>query len=110
MKYIIFVMIILFTIPSIIVSVLKRFTVISAYDAINKAYESMMKARQLYYKANFIEDEQKRTELQTSLKNVYDTCISILDDKNIAEQVSKMPEAMREECLEMINSPRYGLF
>lgn len=111
MKYFLIISIILLALfPTILSKVISNRIMYNIYYAIIDAHENMMYARQIYYQARFIEDEANRKDLQNSSRDLYVSCVSLLDSEFIAEQVNNMPEAMKKECLEMINSPRYELF
>ena len=111
MKYFLIISIIFLALFTIILSkVISKRMMYNIYYAIDDAHANMLYARRIYYQARFIKDEAKRKDLQNSSRNLYVSSVSLLDSEFIAEQVNKMPEAMKEKCLEKINSPRYELF
>ena len=83
---------------------------IEVYNTVLEAYEGIKDARKTFYTARFVQDEGQRNGLEKSARELYDICVQTLDSDLILERVNQLPESLKEKALNMINSPRYGLF
>ena len=71
------------------------------------AYETMLYARRNYYHVHRTGDTKKEEEF----KKLYDDSMAILDDPAIkAKVINILPDELRDECLEIIDGPRYELY
>lgn len=80
------------------------------YSIVLEAYDDMQLARKEFYNARFEEDEFQREQIQKCAQELYDLCVNALDSDWIHEAINDLPKHMQEEALNIINSPRYGLF
>lgn len=80
------------------------------YSLVLEAYENMQYARKAFYIARFEPDELEREKLKKAVQELYDLSVQTLDSDALREAVNKLPENLKTKALDMINSPRYGLF
>lgn len=77
------------------------------YFGVIDAYENMLLARRTFYSARIEGDE----ETKQMAAELYECSVELLDDPAIRETVvNVLPDELRDECLEKIDEPRYGLF
>lgn len=77
------------------------------YFCVMDAYEIMLYARRNYYHVHRTGDTKKEEEF----KKLYDDSMAILDDPAIrAKVINILPDELRDECLEIIDGPRYELY
>lgn len=80
----------------------------SIYWPVKHAYEDMFDARKLYYEARFIENKDEQNSRRKKAKALYYHSIKILDDKYYREAAKELPEELKDEVYEMLDT-RYSL-
>lgn len=80
------------------------------YTHVLKAYNDMQVARKAFYRTRFEKDEARKQSIQRKARIIYDASVEYLDSPSTLEEVNKLPDDLKEEALNIINSPRYGLF
>lgn len=80
----------------------------SIYWPVKYAYEGMFDARKLYYEARSIENKDAREALRKKAEALYCASIKILDDEYYREAAKELPEELRNEVYEMLDT-RYNL-
>lgn len=77
------------------------------YFCVMDAYETMLYARRNYYHVHRTGDKEN----EEVLKEQYNDSRAILDDPTIkAKVINILPDELRDECLEIIDGPRYELY
>lgn len=79
----------------------------SIYVSVIEGNEIMIFARKTYFQAKGTGDE----ELAIEAKELYESAVTILNDPRLRKMVVKyLPEDPKNECLKIIDGPRYGLY
>lgn len=100
----------IFIFRSIIGFLLKKEYTLKVYNTVLEAYNGMQLARRAFYNARFEKDDLKQKSIKKSAQELYELCVDTLDSELILKGVNELPKDLREKALDLINSPRYGLF
>ena len=80
----------------------------SIYWPVKAAYDDMLYSRKLYYEAKFIENKTEQENIKKMAEALYCDSIKILDDEYYREAAKELPEELRNEVYEMLDT-RYNL-
>lgn len=80
----------------------------SIYWPVKHAYEDMFNARKLYYEARFIKNKDEQKFIRKKAEDLYYSSIEILDDEYYRSEAKELPEELKNEVYEMLNT-RYNL-
>lgn len=88
---------------------LKREHAVLVYELALSSYQTMLEARNKYYNAHFITDEEEKTKVMDYWQKVYNSSISILEYSENAD-IKQYLEPHETKCLEeTLLLPRYKL-
>lgn len=73
------------------------------------AKNNLMLARRLYYSARFAENESETESIQKAAEKLYNDSLSVLDSKEIRNEISKFPEELKDSLTRIMDEPRYPL-
>lgn len=91
-------------------SFMKKRLALRQYYAIIEGYNSLMEVRKLYYDSRFIEDPNQRELCKHICEDIYNTYLEILENPKSYNFIYLLPQEMKEEIEEILNSPRYKLY